>query len=82
VNTDLLGDVYWDGVVGSTELAARERPERVVELLNELFSTVASVVQDEDGLSSSWFSSFFLRDRAARGCQPSTDAGTRRFDLA
>jgi adenylate cyclase len=37
-------------VVGSTALASRERPERVVELLNDFFSTVVSVIEDEGGL--------------------------------
>jgi adenylate cyclase len=37
-------------VVGSTALASRERPERVVELLNDFFSTVVSVVEGEGGL--------------------------------
>lgn len=37
-------------VIGSTELAAEERPERVVELLNEFFSVVVSVVEREGGL--------------------------------
>jgi adenylate cyclase len=37
-------------VVGSTALAARERPERVVELLNDFFATVVDVVEAEGGL--------------------------------
>ena len=36
-------------VVGSTALAARERPERVVELLNAFFATVVDVVEGEGG---------------------------------
>lgn len=36
-------------VVGSTGLAARERPERVVELLNGFFATVVEVVERHGG---------------------------------
>jgi adenylate cyclase len=37
-------------VAGSTHLASRERPERVVELLNEFFATVVEAVEREGGL--------------------------------
>jgi adenylate cyclase len=37
-------------VVGSTALATREQPERVVELLNAFFETVVGAVEREDGL--------------------------------
>jgi adenylate cyclase len=36
-------------VIGSTQLAARERPERVVELLNRFFATVVDVVERHGG---------------------------------
>ena len=37
-------------VIGSTRLAARESPERVVELLNEFFAAVVDVVAKNHGL--------------------------------
>jgi adenylate cyclase len=37
-------------VIGSTGLAAREAPERVVELLNEFFAVVVHAVDDQGGL--------------------------------
>jgi adenylate cyclase len=37
-------------IVGSTALAGRERPERVVELLNGFFQTVVDVVGEHGGL--------------------------------
>ncbi len=37
-------------VVGSTQLAHRERPERVVALLNEFFNVVVDAVHDRGGL--------------------------------
>jgi adenylate cyclase len=37
-------------IIGSTALAARERPERVVDLLNGFFATVVEVVGEHGGL--------------------------------
>ena len=43
-----VGALFVD-VIGSTELAARERPERVVELLNAFFAVVIEIVERHGG---------------------------------
>jgi len=42
--------VLFVDVIGSTSLAEREPPERVVNLLNDFFAAVVAVVHDHDGL--------------------------------